>query len=74
MEINRNYQSLVDNMALDKYGYIEIQGYEGREPENLLTIRAYESKDSQEHIACYQIPEKTKGVSEEGRCAPQDRI
>ncbi len=60
MEINHNYQTLVDNMALDKYGYIEIQGYEGREPEKLLTIRAYESKNSQRHIAIYHLLEKQR--------------
>ena len=60
MEIIHNYQTLVDNMDLDKYGYIEIQGYEGRDPEKLLHIRAFKSKDSQELSGCsdYDLQEK----------------
>lgn len=57
MEINHNYQSLADNIALEKYGYIEIQGYEGRDPEKLLDIRAYESKDSHEICEYFHLPE-----------------
>ena len=58
MEINHSFQSLVDNMKHDKYGYIEIQGHEGRDPHKWLYVRAYESKDSQEHIGSYHVPEK----------------
>ena len=47
-------------MALDKYGYIEIQGHEGRDPEKWLYIRAYESKNATEHIAVYDLPEKQR--------------
>ena len=60
MEINHDYQTLVDNMARDNYGYLEIQGYEGRDPDKLLYVRAYESKNSQEHIASYHLPEKQR--------------
>ncbi len=65
MEINHNYQTLVDNMAHDNYGYLEIQGYEGRDPEKRLSIRAYESIDSQEHIAIYHLPEKQRELVKE---------
>lgn len=58
MEIHHKYQTLADNMALDKYGYIEIQGYEGRVPEKLLYIYAYESKKSQEACGHYHLQEK----------------
>ncbi len=60
MEINHNAQNLLDSMAGGKYGYIQIQGYEGRDPEKRLIIRAYESENSQEHIAIYHLPEKQR--------------
>ena len=60
MKINHCYQSLADNLALHKYAYLEIQGYKGRDPEKLLYVRAYESEDSQEHIASYHLPEEQR--------------
>ena len=60
MEVNQNYQTLVDNIALDKYGYLEIQGSEVRDPATLLEINAYESNDSHEVIACYWIHEEQR--------------
>lgn len=60
MEIKRDFQSLVGDIALQKYRYIEIQGHEGREPENRLYIRAYESMHAQEHIETYHLPEKNR--------------
>lgn len=58
MEINHNYETLVDNMALDKYGYIEIQGHEGRDPDKLLYVRTFESKDSHEISGSSHLQEK----------------
>ncbi len=60
MEINHSFQSLLDNMARDKYGYMEIQGFEGRDPEKRLTIRAYESMNSQESSGYYHLREKDR--------------
>lgn len=60
MEINHDFQSLADNIALEKYGYLEIQGHKGRDPEKWLYVRAYESEDSQEHIASYHLPERQR--------------
>lgn len=60
MDIIHEYQTLVDDIALDKYKYVEIRGYEGRDPENLLEIFAYESKDSPEVIAYYHLEEKQR--------------
>lgn len=60
MEIIHDYRALVDNMACEKYGYLEIQGYEGRDPEKRLNIRAYKSEDSQTHIAVYHLTEEQR--------------
>jgi len=60
MEINHSYQSLADNIALDKFGYIEIQGHEDRDPEKRLYIRAYESKVSEVHCASYHLLERQR--------------
>ncbi len=58
MEINHNYQTLMDNIAHDKYGYIEIRGHEGRDPKKLLYINAYESKNSLIECEYYHLQEK----------------
>ena len=58
MEINHSYQSLADNMALGKYKCIEIWGYEGRGPEKVLNIHAYESKDTFSVEVYYRLQEK----------------
>ena len=55
---SNDYQTLVDNIAHDKYGYIEIQGHEGRDPEKLLNIYAYESKNSLVKFEYYHLQEK----------------
>ena len=59
-EINRDYQSLVNNIVLGKYGYIEIQGYEDREPEKRLTVRAYESIDSDDICGYFHLEEERR--------------
>ncbi len=60
MEINNDYQDLVDKMALGEFGYIEIQGIEGRDPEKRLEIHAYRSKESQDKSAYYFLPESRR--------------
>lgn len=65
MEIIHSWQTLADNMAVGEYGYLEIRGHEGRDPEKQVYIRAYKSKDSQIHSAVYHLPEKhRKSVKE----------
>ena len=56
---SNDYQTLVGNMALGKYKYIELQGYEGRNPEKALLIYVYESGNSQQQeILHYFLQEK----------------